>query len=91
MSNLVFLGADNQIMTTSLTVAQVFGKRHKDVLRDIHNLTVLVSKEFAKLNFELSSYKSEQNKELPCYNLTRDGFTLLFMIYVSDQDSHKNS
>lgn len=40
-----------------------------------------LSKEFRELNFELSSYRSEQNKKLPCYNMTRDGFTLLVMGY----------
>ena len=60
---------------TSLDVAETFGKEHKRVLQDIRELRC--SEEFGKHNFVPSSYTSVQNKELPMYYITRDGFTLL--------------
>lgn len=36
-------------------------------------------KEFNALNFELSEYKDSTGRVLPCYNLNRDGFSLLAM------------
>jgi Rha family phage regulatory protein len=41
-----------------------------------------VSSEFRESNFGLSSYQSEQNKEMPEYLMTRDGFTILAMGYT---------
>ena len=40
--------------TTSLVIAQVFDKEHKNVLRDIQNLEC--SPQFRQLNFELYEY-----------------------------------
>ena len=82
----VFCDAQDTARANSLMVAKVFDKRHADVLRDIEKITAPksgLSKEFGERNFALSSYKSEQNKKLPCYNMTRDGFTLLVMGYTA--------
>jgi Rha family phage regulatory protein len=62
--------------TTSLLVAERFGKDHKNVLRDIENLEC--STNFWRLNFELSNYES-RGKSYPMYIMTRDGFTFLVM------------
>lgn len=70
-------------VVTSLDVAETFGKEHFHVLRDIENLEC--SKEFRESNFGLSSYKSSQNKSLPMYYITRDGFTLLVMGYTGEK------
>ena len=66
-------------MTTSLLIAENFNKSHAHVLRDIENLDC--SKEFRESNFGLSSYNSEQNKSLPMYLITKDGFMFLVMGY----------
>jgi Rha family phage regulatory protein len=58
-----------------LKVAEVFGKEHKNVLRDIETLSC--SEEFRESNFGLSSYVSSQNKTLPMYQMTKDGFSFL--------------
>lgn len=71
-----------KVTTTSLLVAQKFGKDHKNVLRDIQ--TLVCTKDFRELNFELSSYKSVQNKALPMCIMTKDGFTLLVMSFTGD-------
>ena len=69
----------NRPVTTSLNIAEVFGKLHKNVLRDIQNLEC--SAEFAKLNFELCHKNNElqSGKPQPYYEITRDGFTFLVM------------
>ena len=72
---------DGVPFTTSLAVAQAFGKEHKNVLRYIQNLEC--SSKFRELNFELSSYTSKTGngtiREYPAYRLTRDGFAILAM------------
>lgn len=71
--------SNNRLVTTSLEISNHFGKKHKNVLRDIENLDC--SEEFAKLNFELCHKISElQNgKPQPYYEITRDGFVFLCM------------
>ena len=74
---LVYIGSEGKALTTSLKIAEVFGKRHDNVLKDIREL--LCSEHFRLLNFEESSYVNTQNKEQPMFTMTRDGFTLLAM------------
>ena len=64
---------------SSRQVAETFGKRHANVLRDIYGLDC--SENFRELNFEGSSYISEQKKKLPLVYMTKDGFTFLVMGY----------
>jgi len=66
-----------EIKTTSLKVAEHFGKRHCDVLRAIKNIEC--PEDFRLRNFALSSYLNEQGKSQPCYEMTKDGFTLIAM------------
>lgn len=72
---------DGKAVVTSKQVADHFGKQHRNVLVDIKSL-LSDSGEFGELNFLLTTYISSQNKELPCYEMTRDGFTLLAMGYT---------
>lgn len=81
----VFADTRDTARVNSLYVAQFFEKEHKNVLRDIEKITEPnsgLSAEFARLNFELSSYRNLQNKKQPCYMMTRDGFTILVMGYT---------
>jgi anti-repressor protein len=80
MKELVFKGESNQVLTNSLLVAEKFGKEHNKVIRDIQNLSC--SDEFRVANFGVSSYISLQNKELPMYVMTKDGFSFLVMGYT---------
>ena len=64
-------------MTDSLKVADVFGKRHDNILQALKNLDC--SEEFRLLNFQASYYLNEQNKRQPKFNMTQDGFTFLVM------------
>ena len=58
----------NTVTMSSLEIAKLTGKEHKNVLADIKGM--LKELELGELTFQLS-YKSEQNKELPCYNLPK--------------------
>lgn len=64
----------------SLQVAERFGKRHDVVLRNIENAISDMDSETAKLWFQKSIYKSQDNnKSYPMYFMNRDGFSLLIM------------
>jgi Rha family phage regulatory protein len=80
MNELVFKSEEGQVVTTSLLVAETFGKAHDKVMRDIEKLSC--SDEFRAANFGDSSYVSQQNKELPMCIMTKDGFTFLVMGYT---------
>lgn len=82
VNELVFKGENNEVLTTSILVAEKFGKEHKRVLQDIRELSC--SEYFREHNFVLSSYKSLQNKELSMYVMTKDGFTFLVMGYTGE-------
>ncbi len=79
MTQLVFIENDRPV-TDSLTVASVFGKEHRRVLQDIRDLGC--SEEFRLHNFVQSSYLNDQNREMPKYVMTEQGFTLLVMGYT---------
>lgn len=59
---------------SSRQVAELTGKLHAHVMRDIRNL---LDQGVGESNFGLSSYMSEQNKELPEYQLTKKGCLIL--------------
>lgn len=84
---------NNHAVTTSLIVAEVFGKEHKNIVRDIGKIKQSIGqlkiepsseKEINTdqnwgLLFQETEYINTQNKKQPMYHLTRDGFTLLAM------------
>ena len=70
---------------TSLQIAEAFGKEHYNVIRDIRSILNMDEDGFGALNFEVSSYLSEQNKEMPMYIMSRDGFVLLSMGFTGDK------
>lgn len=74
----VVVKADH-VVTTSLRVAEIFGKRHDLVLRAIRDVTEQVTEKFRLLNFAESSYLNAQGKSQPMIEMTRDGFTLVAM------------
>lgn len=61
MNQIVFIEG-NQAVTDSLTVAEVFGKRHADVIKSIETLNC--SKEFTERNFSLSDYQDATGRTL---------------------------
>ncbi len=69
---------DKDAITTSNKVAEFFGKRHDNVLRDIANLLKDIP-EFSRLNFEESEYINSRGKKYTNYQITKDGFVMLAM------------
>lgn len=68
---------------TSLQVAEAFGKRHDNVIRDIRNTLDKCSESFAALNFEGSTFKDGTGRKLPCYLLSKDGLLMVTMGYTT--------
>lgn len=68
--------------TTSLAVAQKFGKRHDNVVRDIRKLASQLPVDYLP-NFEevISTFENGKGgtQQAPAFRITRDGFTLLAM------------
>jgi Rha family phage regulatory protein len=84
---LVLTNQQGHDVTTSCIVAEVFSKRHSDVLRDVRNLHC--SDDFRKRNFALMV----EMKQLPqggaskseYYEITKDGFSFLVMGYTGEE------
>lgn len=72
---------EEKLVTTSLKVAEVFEKDHKNVLQSIENLAA--EKSAAKF-FTESTYSS-RGKEYPMYEMDRDGFSLLVMGFTGEK------
>ena len=81
---------NDQPVTSSLQVAEVFEIEHKNVLRDIRDLSADVSKSLESSNlsnvytsmFYEDFYEVKGNKrKYPMYYMNKDGWTLLVMGY----------
>lgn len=72
---------EEKLITTSLKVAEVFEKEHKNVLQSIENL---VADNSAARFFRLTTYKN-RGKEYPMYEMDRDGFSLLVMGFTGEK------
>lgn len=59
---------------SSLEIAELTGKRHDVILRDIRNL---LNQGVAAHNFVETSYKDKSNRNSPCYSLTKKGCLIL--------------
>ena len=82
MNDLVLVTNENGVaMTSSLKIAEVFGKEHKDVLKAIRNKSEL----FTERNFALSIYKDSTGRKLPMYLLDRDFTTFLIMGFTGSK------
>ena len=84
MNGLIDMNNGNPVVS-SKDIADKFNKVHRSVLRSIQKLDC--SDEFREHNFVLSSYLSDQNKKLPCFNMTRDGFTFLCMGFTGPESA----
>jgi Rha family phage regulatory protein len=74
---LVTLNAEKEIpTTTSLLIAEKFGKTHKVVLRAIRNMEC--SEKFSRCNFVPCFYK-KKGREYQYFEMTRNGFSMLVM------------
>ena len=80
--NTVYL-ANKTALTTSLAVAETFGKRHDNVLQAIQNMEC--SSEFSALNFKGAEYPDAQGKSRPMYEISKDGFVFLVMGFTGSR------
>lgn len=64
---------------TSMEVAEMVEKQHKELLRDIRRYCEQLGQSKIALTdfFTKSTYTTEQNKELPCYLVTKKGCELI--------------
>ncbi|MCC6117390.1 phage antirepressor KilAC domain-containing protein [Lactiplantibacillus plantarum] len=79
MNDLVIM-KNKQAVTSSLQVAEVFEKNHRDVLEAIR--TKMHSAEFSaqyQKMFVEGSYKDKSGKSNPMYYMNRDGFAFIVM------------
>lgn len=78
MNDLTVFNHNGQLYTDSRDVAAMVGKQHKNLIRDIDGYSKIME-EKGKLKIELSdffvksTYTSAQNKQLPCYLITKKG------------------
>ncbi len=80
-----FIVQNSEVMTgllevkntmSSLQIAELTGKAHSNVMRDIRNILEQLEDRGA-FNFELTSYIDKSNRESPCYQLTKKDCLLL--------------
>lgn len=72
-----------EVFTTSRQVAELFGKRHADVMRSISNLECSAS--FNERNFALVEYRDGKGEARPEYLITKDGMVFLVMGFTGKQ------
>lgn len=77
MSNLTILNHNGELTTDSREVAEMTGKEHANLLRDIRGYIEVLNSPNSNLRadkfFIESTYKDKQNQERPCFLLTRKG------------------
>lgn len=80
MNDIVFCSDNGQLMTTSLKVAEVFGKEHSKVVRDIESISC--SDNFRVANFGEATFENSKTGQFhKYYSMTKDGFVFLVMGY----------
>ncbi|HFS0803694.1 TPA: Rha family transcriptional regulator [Pseudomonas aeruginosa] len=78
---------DGQVVTTSLKVAERFGKRHDTVLRAIRRLECsddFHARNFAEMIVDVDIGKGARRKS-PAFRITRDGFAFLCMGFTGKE------
>lgn len=77
LTNLVEVN-NEQVVTTSIMVAETFGKQHKHVLRDIRNLEKDVP---PRTMFFKNEYFDKYKRKQTAFSITKEGFLLLTSSY----------
>ena len=79
MSEIILKEENGQVLASSREVAEKFGKRHDSVLRDIDNLIKSDSTILWSEMFKETTYTNSRGKDYRCFDMNRDGFSLLCM------------
>lgn len=73
----VIFESSHEFWTTSIDVAEKFGRQHYNVMKTIKNLECSI--EFNALNYKGIEYKDSRGRIHKMYNISRDGFAFLAM------------
>lgn len=76
MENLGLIIQNDKVVVSSRKVAEIYGKRHDNVIAKIEGFIKEVP-ELGALNFKESSYLNSQNRKQPEYIMDRQGFSIL--------------
>lgn len=79
----VFLNIENQPVTSSKTVSEVFGALHQSVMAKIDMLDA--TSDFFRRNFTEIQYNVEDRGPNTAYEMTRDGFGFISMDFTGKQ------
>lgn len=74
MNNLISTRGNFHKTMSSLQIAELTGKTHSHVMRDIRTI---LEQGVSESNFGLGSYTDANNNPRPCYNLTKKGCLIL--------------
>ena len=88
MQQLVFV-KNQHVVTDSLIIAEMFGKDHDKVVRDIEvQISKLIEaneQEFSSANFGESTYTNERGRTYRKIILSEEGFTIVAMSYTTPE------
>ena len=77
---------NGEVFANSRDVAEYFGKRHNNIMRDIDNLLKTHGcSNLSNLFIERSEYHETARKEVRFFDMTKDGFTLLAMGFTGQK------
>ena len=89
MNNELLQVKENEVVTTSLQVAEKFNKDHKSVLRKISDLVTDLDTKVQNCAlgymFRKSEYFRDDCRAYPMYYINRDGFTLIAMGFTGKE------
>ena len=74
---------ENKTMT-SLEIAEITGKKHRNILSDIRDEMNKLGEEIGRLIFQQSYYTNSQNKQQPMFELNLDGIMQLGARYSAE-------
>lgn len=77
MNDIIVNTTNGQLTVSSLQIAESFEKQHKNVVQSIENIKAENSA--VTPMFIENTYKAGTGKAYKCYDITRDGFSLLVM------------
>ncbi|MBV7133681.1 transcriptional regulator [Escherichia coli] len=74
---------NGRAVTTSVAIAEFFGKRHDNVIQKIKTLEC--SEKFNALNFKDVTYTDAKGEKRPMYQITKNGFVFLVMGFTGNK------
>lgn len=75
---------NGKVTTTSLKVAEVYGKQHKNVIAKIREFIELIP-ELNGLNFKPVDYVDEKGETRPMFDMDRQGFSMLVNKFTGNE------